>query len=163
MAAATTVKLTIASEVRLVDLVHDVSQKVAELAGFGEEDALNVGLAVREAVINAITHGNQRDPERTVDVTLIAGNGGITAKVRDHGEGFDPGLTPDPTSDSNRLRTSGRGLLLIRAFVDDVTFQFRKGRGLEVTLVKKKEPPTPPGGDEQTSVGGKEVPRRTGE
>src|SRR3972149_2425830 len=60
MALATSVKLSMASELRLVDLVHEASHKMAELAGFEEDVALNVALAVREAVINAVTHGNRK-------------------------------------------------------------------------------------------------------
>jgi serine/threonine-protein kinase RsbW len=136
MAAATTVKITIPSEVRLVDLVHEASQKMAELAGFEEDDALNVGIAVREAVINAIVHGNERDPSRNVDVTLEAGTTGVKASVLDHGKGFDHEATPDPRKEGNILKTSGRGLLMIRAFVDKVAFRYREGRGMEITLEK---------------------------
>ncbi len=140
MAPATSVKLSMASEIRLVDLVHEASQKMAEIAGLEEDAALNVALAVREAVINAITHGNQKDPERTVDLTLTANGSGIVVTIRDQGEGFDPAGTRDPRSAENLLRSSGRGLLLIRAFVDEVKFRKRRGRGMEVTLVKRNPP-----------------------
>jgi serine/threonine-protein kinase RsbW len=140
MTAATTVRVTIPSEVRLVDLIHTASEKMAEIAGFGEEDALNVGIAVREAVINAIVHGNRKDPTQKVDVILVAGRGGVKATIRDRGEGFDVDATPDPRQGDNLLKTSGRGLLMIRAFVDHVTFRQREGRGMEITLVKKIRP-----------------------
>jgi serine/threonine-protein kinase RsbW len=140
MPGATSVKMSIASEVRLVDLVHEASHKMAELAGFDEDEALNVALAVREAVINAILHGNRQDPARSVDLTLRANGKGLTVRIADHGEGFDPERAQDPTSGDARLRTSGRGLLLIRAFVDEVKFKRRKGRGMEITLVKRVRP-----------------------
>lgn len=137
MTAATAIRLVIPSEVRLVDLVHEASQKMAELAGFAPDEALNVGLAVREATINAITHGNATDPSRRVDVTVeVREDGSLQAKVRDEGAGFDPGGIVDPTREDNVLNTSGRGLLMIRAFVDEVEFQLQEGRGLEVTLTK---------------------------
>ena len=139
MAAATSIQLVIPSEVRLVDLVHEVSQKLAELAGFSPDDALNVGLAVREAVINAILHGNKNDPSRNVDIRLdLPEAGGIQVKIRDQGDGFDPEATPDPTDDEHVLNASGRGILMIRAFVDNVTFRFEEGRGTEITMVKNK-------------------------
>ena len=138
MAAATTVRLVISSEFRLVDIVHAASEHMAGVAGFEEDDALNVGIAVREAVINAIRHGNRMDASRKVDVLLRAKPASIVARVRDEGEGFDPAATPDPTTESNLLQTSGRGILLIRAFVDDVDFKYRAGRGMEVTLTKKR-------------------------
>ncbi len=136
MASATTVRLVISSEVRLVDVVHAASETMAGLAGFETDDALNVGIAVREAVINAIVHGNRMDPSRKVEVSLEARPRSIRARVRDHGAGFDSGTTPDPTIGENLMRTSGRGILVMRAFVDSVDFTFREGRGMEVTLKK---------------------------
>lgn len=138
--AATTMKLVFGSDVRLVDVAHAASEKLAGVAGFDEDDALNVGIAVREAVINAITHGNKRDPKRRVEVVLKARPRSLEARVRDQGTGFDPSATKDPTAAANVLATSGRGLLLIRAFVDQVDFKFREGRGMEVVLVKKLTP-----------------------
>ena len=138
MASATTVRLVISSEVRLVDVVHTASEAMAGIAGFEEDDALNVGIAVREAVINAIIHGNKRDQAKKVEVSLSARAGSIRARVRDEGAGFDQAATPDPTSEDNLMRTSGRGILVIRAFVDSVDFKFREGRGMEVTLEKKR-------------------------
>jgi serine/threonine-protein kinase RsbW len=135
-AAATSVKLVIPSDVKLVDLVHSASEKLAELAGFDADDGLNVGLAVREAVINAIVHGNREDPELEVRVTFTAGGDGLEARVRDQGEGFDPSRTPDPTEGDQVLRTSGRGLLLMRAFVDEVEFRRHRDNGMEITLTK---------------------------
>jgi serine/threonine-protein kinase RsbW len=136
-AAATSVRLVIPSEIRLVDLVHSAAEKMAEVAGFDADEGLNVGLAVREAVINAMVHGNKLDPGLTVDLTFTADGEGFEARVRDCGEGFDPEATPDPTTDPNLLRTSGRGLLLMRAFVDAVAFRRRGSRGMEVTLTKR--------------------------
>ncbi len=141
MAAVTSIKLVIPSEIRLVDLVHEVSQKMAEMAGFEPDDALNLGLAVREAVINAIRHGNQEQPARNVEVELrVKDHEEISASVLDQGNGFDPDATPDPTDVENILLASGRGILMIRAFVDDVQFRYREGRGMEVVLSKKLSP-----------------------
>jgi len=137
MAAGTSVKLIIPSEIRLIDLVHAASEKVAELAGFDEDDALNMGLAVREAVINAMLHGNKRDPALKVSVTLTADEKSLRARVTDEGNGFDPGKMPDPIDSNNLMNNSGRGLLLMDAFVDTVKFRVRPRGGTEVTLVKR--------------------------
>lgn len=137
-ATPTSVKLVISSEVRLVDLVHAASERMAALAGFDDDESLNVGLAVREAVINAIVHGNREDPSLKVNVTLSAARDELKARVWDQGEGFDPTAAPNPTEGDNLLKSSGRGLLLIRAFVDEVAFRRRKGRGTEVVLVKRR-------------------------
>jgi serine/threonine-protein kinase RsbW len=131
-------KLVFGSDVRLIDVAHTASEKLAGVAGFDEDEALNLGIAVREAVINAMAHGNKMDPARKVTVSLKARKNVLQARVLDQGMGFDPDAPPDPTVEDNVLKTSGRGLLLIRAFVDSVEFKFRKGRGMEIVLVKKR-------------------------
>lgn len=138
MAPTTSIKLVLSSAVRLVDVCHTAAETMAGIAGFEEDDALNVGIAVREAVINAMLHGNNLDPSRKVEVSLRAGSRSVRARVRDEGVGFDSGTTPDPTLGDNLMRSSGRGLLVMRAFVDSVDFKFREGRGMEVTLVKTR-------------------------
>jgi len=138
MASHTSFKLVLSSEVRLIDLIHMAAEKVAQLAGFNEDDALNIGLAVREGAINAIVHGNGSDPSLEVHVTLTANDEGFLAHITDEGEGFDPDAAPDPTEKDNLLATSGRGLLLMRAFVDDIVYSRRASRGMEVTLRKRR-------------------------
>lgn len=138
MAVPTSINLTISSEIRLVDLVHEVTQRTAELAGFDEDEALNVGLAIREALINAIHHGNSEDPSKPVEIELrIDPSRGMLLTVRDHGNGFDPEASPDPTDAEHLLDTSGRGLLMMRAFVDEVEFDRAEGDGMEVRMLKK--------------------------
>lgn len=137
MSRGTSVKLVMPSEVRLVDLVHAASERMAALAGFDDDQALNVGLAVREAVINAMVHGNREDPNRSVFVTLTSGADGLVATILDQGNGFDPARAPDPRAGQNRLRTSGRGLLLMEAFVDEVRFRRDEGGGTEVVMTKR--------------------------
>ena len=136
--AATTIRMTLDSDFRLVDVVHAASETMAQMAGFDEDDALNVGIAVREAVINAMKHGNGSEREKKVGVVLQATVNSVKARVKDQGPGFDPDATADPRQGDNVMRTSGRGLLLIRAFVDRVDFKYREGRGMEITLVKKR-------------------------
>jgi serine/threonine-protein kinase RsbW len=140
MGPPTSVSLVVPSQIRLVDLVHAASEKMAEVAGFEADEALNVGLAVRETVVNAITHGNKGDPERSVTIRLEADDNGLRVTIQDQGDGFDPDAMPDPTAGDNLLQTSGRGILLCRAFVDDLKFRFLKGKGMEVTLTKNRSP-----------------------
>jgi len=140
MAAGNRVNLVIPSEVRLVDVAHSASEKMAELAGFDEDEALNIGLAVREAVINAMLHGNGQDPDLDVDLTLTELKDGLQATVRDHGSGFDADETPDPTVGDNIMRSSGRGLLLIRAFVDEVEFEETADGGTLIKMTKRHPP-----------------------
>ena len=140
MAAGIRINLVIPSEVRLVDVAHSATEKMAELAGFDADEALNIGLAVREAVINAMLHGNKQDSSLNVDLTLAVIQDGLEATVRDRGAGFDPDGTPDPTEGDNILRTSGRGLLLIRAFVDQVEFEAPTGGGTLIKMTKRLPP-----------------------
>lgn len=141
MATPITVKLALSSQVRLIDLIHSAAEKMAESVGFSADDALNIGLAVREAAINAIVHGNNEDPAKMVDVTLTATEEELVATVRDYGTGFDPDAAPDPTDAEHLLMTSGRGLLLIRAFVDEAEFQ-RMDVGMQITMSKRIETPS---------------------
>ncbi len=138
---STQVQLTISSEVRLIDLVHAATESLANVAGFEGDEALNVGLAVREAVINAIVHGNAQDAAKQVRITLRANGAGMEVRILDEGSGFDPATKPDPRSGDALLATSGRGLLMMRAFVDDVRQQ-QRDEGFEVTLIKKLGQPS---------------------
>ena len=138
MATPTSLKMVLSSEVKLIDLIHTAAEKVAQMAGFDADDALNVGIAVREGAINAIVHGNGQDPNLNVHVTLTADEEGFSAHITDEGEGFDPDAAPDPTEGDALLASSGRGLLLMRAFVDDVVYSRRDNRGMEVTMTKRK-------------------------
>jgi len=110
---------------------------MAAYAGLNGDEALNIGLAVREAAINAIVHGNGEDPNRPVEIVLSASPGFLEAKIGDRGSGFNVEAEPDPTDPENLMNTSGRGLLLMRAFVDKVEHRARRGGGTEVTLTKR--------------------------
>jgi serine/threonine-protein kinase RsbW len=136
MAPSTSVKLELPSEIKLIDLVHSATEKMAEFAGLDEDEALNVGLAVREAVINAMLHGNQEQSQLPVNISLTVDQGLLKAVITDEGAGFDPAGTADPTAGENLMRDSGRGLLLMEAFVDSIEFRRRSNGGMEVELTK---------------------------
>lgn len=120
----------------MVDVAHATAERLAGAAGFAADASLDFGIAVRETVINAIVHGNRRDPAREVEISFRLRPAGIAASVRDRGNGFDPAESPDPTAGENVLSTSGRGLLMVRAFVDRVEFRTPSGGGTEVVLDK---------------------------
>ena len=137
MMASGKVTVSVTSRVVHVDLIHAISDQVAALVGFDGDEVLNLGLAVREAAINAIKHGNGMDPRKKVRVIFEFDQGGLSIAVQDRGAGFDPDRVVDPTLPENLLQTSGRGLLLMRAFVDRVEVRGPdNGKGAEVLLFK---------------------------
>jgi serine/threonine-protein kinase RsbW len=135
-----TVKLRLWSRIAYVDLVHEVAEDLARAARFSRGAALNIGLAVREAFINAIKHGNRMDARKTVEVAFEERPGLFRVRVRDEGPGFDWENTDDPLAGDNVLRSSGRGIFFMKHFVDRVAFLKRRGRGTEVVLEKRLEP-----------------------
>lgn len=102
-----------------------------------EKVSYQVGMAVREAVANAIEHGNRSEPDKKVHVELDLLPGELVVKVSDEGEGFDPGGVSDPLSPANLLKPGGRGLLFMREFMDEIDYTFHMHGGTEVILRKQ--------------------------
>jgi serine/threonine-protein kinase RsbW len=94
-------------------------------------------MAVREAVTNAIVHCNHEDEAKKVEVTFNCLEHALEIEVKDQGEGFDPTAVPDPTDPANILKTSGRGIFLMKTFMDEVDWLARPEGGTKVRLVKK--------------------------
>jgi serine/threonine-protein kinase RsbW len=105
--------------------------------GWAEEDTFGIHLAVEEALMNAIKHGNQRDPEKVVEVDCQLSREYLRIVVEDQGNGFDPEDVPDPTLEENLELPSGRGLMLMRTFMSEVEFN---EKGNRVTMGKTKTP-----------------------
>ena len=103
--------------------------------GWPEEDKFGVHLSVEEALMNAIKHGNQRDPEKLVFVEYRLSDELLFVQVEDQGEGFNPNDVPDPTLDENLELPSGRGLMLMRTFMSKVDYN---AKGNRVTMEKKR-------------------------
>jgi serine/threonine-protein kinase RsbW len=136
-----TVRIEFGSAFDMLDFVQVVSDHVGRMAGL-DEDALHwVSVAVRESVVNAIKHGNKHDESKRVVVEFtplpIDEPEELVIRVKDEGEGFDPEEVADPLAPENILKSSGRGIFLIRSFMDDVQLQRGKERGMEVRMVKK--------------------------
>ena len=104
-----------------------------ELRGFPEKDVFSVRLAVEEAVINSVKHGNRNDPSKQVAVRFKVGHEEVVVEIEDQGNGFDPSQVPDPTVPENLGRCGGRGILLMRTFMTWIRFS---ERGNCVTLCK---------------------------
>jgi serine/threonine-protein kinase RsbW len=90
---------------------------------FEEHEAFAIKMAVEEALVNAIKHGNQMDPEKRVRGRYRVGPERFEVRITDEGPGFNPEDVPDPTAPENLERPCGRGLLLIRFYMSSVTFQ----------------------------------------
>jgi serine/threonine-protein kinase RsbW len=119
-----------------VDAAEEAVLRVAEKAGFTEDDLHPIGMAVRECMVNAVVHGNRYNQRKKVHLTVIGGSDRITIVVGDEGDGFDLEALPDPLAEENLLKQSGRGLLLIRAFMDELEVRRRQPCGTEVRMVK---------------------------
>ncbi len=125
----------------MIDFVQLVSDFLCRRVGFDEDSMHWVGVAIRESVINAIKHGNQNDAAKMVHVEFTTSTdpetGGLTVCVRDEGEGFEPQEVADPLAPENMLKSSGRGIFLIRNFMDDVELRKVPDGGMEIRMVKK--------------------------
>lgn len=103
--------------------------------GFSEQAVFAIRLALDEALNNAISHGNRRDKSKRVTIEYEVRDNEAAITVTDEGEGFDPGAVPDPTLDENIERPHGRGIMLMRAYMTDVSFS---NLGRSVTLTKDR-------------------------
>ncbi len=131
------VDVVIANQFEMIDLVQSVLDDITGLVEFDEETVHWMGMAVREALNNAIEHGNKLDPGKHVRVTFDLLPDTLEIKIRDEGAGFDTASLPDPTEPANLLKPSGRGIFYMRKFMDRVDFKTGEGKGTEVHLVKK--------------------------
>ena len=122
-----------------IEAVADAAAAAAgfvQSCGIGEEAAFGVDMAVREAVTNAIVHGNKESETKSVELTFSCTSQMLEIEVKDQGEGFDPAKVPDPTEPANILKTSGRGIFLMRTFMDEVDWFPRPEGGTTVRMKK---------------------------
>jgi serine/threonine-protein kinase RsbW len=130
------VSFTLESTLDSVNLAEEKTEKVAAEMGFSEEDCHRLAMSVREAMVNAVLHGNAYDPKKRVYVVFESNGTKLSITITDEGRGLDAAELPDPLAPENLLKQSGRGIFLMRSFMDDV--QIRNMRpGTEVRLVKK--------------------------
>jgi serine/threonine-protein kinase RsbW len=146
-------EITLETQVESVNLAEEMCLRVAEAAGFGEDDCYRIGMSVREGVINAFHYGNEERPEKKIHLALDLTPDKMIIHVLDEGKGFDLTSVPDPLAEENLLSTSGRGIFLMRAFMDE--FQVVPGRtgGAEIIMAKKLPLPGSPGTNGQSNHG----------
>lgn len=129
------VSYTLDSTLDSVNHAETTASEAAAKAGFNEDEQSNIAMAVREAAVNAVLHGNQRDPAKKFFVAYETTLDALVITITDQGPGLDLSLIPDPLAPENLMKGSGRGIFLIRAFMDEVKFR-NVAPGTEITLIK---------------------------
>jgi serine/threonine-protein kinase RsbW len=138
------VRLEFTGVFEMLDFVQVVGDHLSRGVGLDEDSMHWVSVAIRECVINAIKHGNKNDATKRVFVdfeqTLGPDVPELAITVRDQGEGFDPEVVANPLAPENLLKSSGRGIFLIRNFMDDMQLQRAPEGGMRVRMVKRVQP-----------------------
>ncbi len=123
--------------------IEAAAEKLTQAAGMDEDESFRVVMAVREAAVNAVLHGNSYDPNKQVSASFENNGKSLIITIADQGEGLDPETIPDPLAPENLLRGTGRGIFLIRSFLDEVHFR-QLHPGTELTLIKHLTPAATP-------------------
>lgn len=130
-------EVTLDTQVESVNVAEEMCLRVAESAGFSEDDCYRIGMSVREGVINAFHYGNQERPDKKIHLAVDLTPDKMIIHVLDEGKGFDLVGVPDPLAQENLLSTSGRGIFLMRAFMDEFAVVSGRTGGAEIIMSKK--------------------------
>ena len=130
------IEITISSRFENIELVQVIAEHLCENAGVDEDGSHWVGMAVREAVANAIKHGNKLDVRKKVNATFELQGQDLEITVSDEGEGFDPTNVSDPLNPQNLMKTSGRGIFYMKTFMDRVSYSFNPDGGTSLVMTK---------------------------
>ncbi len=136
MTAPQRVSYRMESTLESVNKAEEMADQIAARAGMDEDTRRGVSMAVREAMINAVLHGNAYDPVKRVNLSFEQTGEELIVTISDEGKGFVPEEVPDPLAPENLLKQSGRGIFLMRAFMDEVRFR-QLDLGTEITLIKR--------------------------
>jgi serine/threonine-protein kinase RsbW len=137
MAQEQSFHLAIGSRFENIELVQVVLKDCLERLGMDEDARHWIDIAVREAVANAIKHGNAQDPAKQVHVDVSLDDENLVIQVQDEGPGFDPSHLEDPLAPENLLKPNGRGIFYMKSFMDEIQYTIRPGGGTVVTLRKR--------------------------
>jgi serine/threonine-protein kinase RsbW len=131
------IEVTLEPLLESVGLAEEMGLRIAGEAGFDEDDCHKIGMSVRESVINAIQYGNSGQRDKKIYLIFELAPEKMVIHVLDQGRGFDPAEVADPLAEENLRKTSGRGIFLMRSFMDE--FAVRRGRqgGAEVVMAKR--------------------------
>jgi serine/threonine-protein kinase RsbW len=129
------VSYTLDSTLETVNSAEETASRMAVEAGFDDEDVMKISMAVREAAVNAVMHGNAYNPSKKVTLAFELTPRDLVIVIRDQGPGLDAGKIPDPLAAENLMKTSGRGIFLIRSFMDVVEIHPSQS-GTELKMIK---------------------------
>lgn len=130
-------EITVPSRLEEMQAVHALVDKALKEYKLNGELAHWIELTISESMINAIQHGNKADPAKTATLKISSTGDSIEIIVEDEGKGFTLDTVADPTDKANLLKPSGRGILIIRSFMDEVDCSPREGGGCRLRMVKK--------------------------
>ena len=130
------VEITISSRFENIELVQVIAEHLCENAGLDEDGTHWIGMAVREAVANAIKHGNKLDVKKKVSATFQLQDHHLEIRISDEGSGFDPSAISDPLNPQNLMKTSGRGIFYMKTFMDQVHYSFSPSGGTSLVMTK---------------------------
>jgi serine/threonine-protein kinase RsbW len=131
------IRMSLSSRFENIEMAQHLCAKLIAGYDLPEETKHWILMALREALANAIKHGNAQDMGKRVHLEMEVADDTLHIRVRDEGTGFDPSAVADPLAPENRLKTSGRGIFYMKTFMDDVAFRQMDGGGMEIVLNKK--------------------------
>jgi len=129
--------VTLESRLDSITLAESICVRVAKVAGFDEDDCYRISVAVRERVINAYRWGNEERSDKKIFMSFNVDEGKLIVRIADQGRGFDLADVPDPLADENLMKTSGRGILLMRAYMDEWDVGRSSEGGAELVMAKR--------------------------
>ncbi|HSP94406.1 MAG TPA: ATP-binding protein [Thermoanaerobaculia bacterium] len=128
--------MSLSSRFENIEMAQHLCGKLLEGWDLSEETTHWILMALREALANAIKHGNAQDTDKRVHLEMDVADSTLRIRIRDEGRGFDPEGVVDPLAPENRLKTSGRGIFYMKTFMDEVRFRQIDGGGMEIVLTK---------------------------
>ena len=120
------------------DAAHEAIEQLLHAlsdAGWEGREYFHVQMAIEEALVNAVTHGNKESPDKVVEIEFKVAVDTVFMRIKDQGEGFRPDELPDPRDDDYLECTNGRGVMLIKEMMSQVEYN---NVGNEVTMVKQR-------------------------
>lgn len=130
------IRMSLSSRFENIEMAQHLCGKLLEGWELNEETTHWILMALREALANAIKHGNGQDMAKRVHLEMEVKDHTLRIRIRDEGTGFDPAGVADPLAQENRFKTSGRGIFYMKTFMDEVRFSRVDGGGMEIVLTK---------------------------